>query len=113
MLMGGFQPIGLSKVTELPYYGNVENAVRKNLLGEGNPKLSSQPIVLECASRQLVNGLNWKVFFSVGEEYQCQVGWYISFYHNEPTDLRVTCSQEKDGSMCAGHRRSRRSLSGE
>lgn len=119
MLLGGYRRVPLSDIEDLPYLTKIQDFVHKYLGGNYQLQLTDEDITPECAYRQLVNGLNYKVYYRVegSKPLYCETKWYASFqgvighpkmhcsYSSEVSDKCLSSNLQTQ------HHRGRRSLS--
>lgn len=120
MLLGGYRRVELSSIENFGKYEEVLGSLNNFLSEEYKlSSLSSNQLELVCGMRQLVNGLNYKAYFSVGtsakNDLQCEVKWYTSF-RGEMDEPSVKCSRSPSklqsclDMTAPGSHRGRRSL---
>merc|ERR1712096_229161 len=64
-------------------------------------KLGAENVKLKCAKRQLVNGLNWRLYFTAGDK-TCEVK-YFSTFSGEIDDIEMKCDIEGRLKSCLSH----------
>jgi len=93
-LLGGFHNIDPSDVPE-----NEVDMMVKQLCA--TYKLGAENVKLKCAKEQLVNGLNYRLYFTAGDK-TCEVKYYKSF-RGEIDGVRTSCDIEGGLKSCLSH----------
>merc|ERR1712096_377537 len=92
--VGAFKTVELSKVPE----EELDVMVKKLC---ASYKLGAENVKLKCAKRQLVNGLNWRLYFTAGDK-TCEVKYFSSF-RGEIDDIEMKCDIEGGLKSCLSH----------
>jgi len=92
--VGAFKTVELSKVPE----EELDVMVKKLC---ASYKLGAENVKLKCAKRQLVNGLNWRLYFTAGDK-TCEVK-YFSTFSGEIDDIEMKCDIEGGLKSCLSH----------